>query len=76
MSRKVYIIDQIEHGNMGVMNHNFLDYLLLKDALKKSPKSYGIISKVWGFWPMICSDKNGKDIIYIWDDELSKWDKP
>ncbi len=69
----MYIIDQIEHGNAGVMDTKILDQLSLIDALKKRPQDYGIFYKEWGFWPVICRGKDANKPSFYWDDDDSCW---
>lgn len=74
----MYIIDQIEHGNCGVMNIKVLDRLPLKEALKKTPQDYGVRWKMWGFWPVISITKDSNDFSYQWivdEDERGAWVK-
>jgi len=69
----MYIIDRIEHGNMGVMDSKILDRLPLKDALKKTPRDYGVLSKEWGFWPVICRGKDMNKPAFYWDEDSDGW---
>lgn len=69
----VYIIDQIEHGNGGVMGTKILDHLPLDEALKKTPFDYNCHMKMFGFFPFICRGRNAKTPMYLWDDLEQKW---
>ena len=71
----MYIIDLEEHGNGGVCSETILDTLPLEEALKKSPRNYGIRSKMWGFWPVICRTRNGNKPSYIWNEGTEQWEK-
>jgi len=71
-----YIVEQLEHGNMGVYGHKTLDKLPLKECLKKTPYDYGVVSTMWGFWPVISKYKDEiNDILYYWDDMDFRWVK-
>lgn len=72
---EMYIIDRVEHGNGGVCNFDILDKLTLSEALKKSPRDYGIYSKEWGFWPVICRGKDANKPSYYWDEDSETWNK-
>lgn len=70
----MYIIDRIEHGNGGVCGFTVLDSLPLKEALKKSPFDYDIRTKMWGFWPVLSSKKNGGNhYTWYWDEDEETW---
>ncbi len=70
-----YIIDREEHGNGGVCGITVLDDLPLEEALKKHPQNYGIFRKEWGFWPVISETKDGRNPLYIWDEDTEQWKK-
>jgi hypothetical protein len=72
----MYIVDQVEHGNCGVCRYDVLEKLPLKEALRKTPYDYfGVMPKMWGFYPMLCSTKNFRNPSYIWNDDDSFWEK-
>jgi len=71
----MYIIDRLEHGNGGVYGTEILDKLPLKEALKKTPYSYGRGYKMFGFYPVICRGKDHNRPSYIWDEDTEHWKK-
>jgi len=71
----MYIIDRMEHGNGGVFGHRVLAQMPLEEALKKTPADFGVYRKCWGYWPIICTDKEGKNRKYIWNEDDGVWNK-
>ena len=69
----MYIIDRIEHGNGGVMDTKILDILPLVECLRKRPQDYGVYTKEWGFWPVICRGKDSNKPSFYWDEDEEKW---
>lgn len=75
LDKEVFIVDRIEHGNGGVCGITVLDTLSLKDALSKFPSDYKIFrsSKMFGFYPVINTEKSGNNYMYYWDEDDWCW---